>query len=240
MDAFNALILHGIGQPERGYSDFAQKQLSAACFARGRNLHAREVLYSPVFDKAAERFLKATKAAGSKGNLTQRVSINLLADALQWQGNPRIRTAICNVINDEYLKLRATGTVVIFAHSLGCLAALEWLRTRPAIRRVRLVTMGFNAGLFSLGQRFNVPAQVSQPGRWWNLTYPTDMLGWSAAATPGLGHVSNIMLPAASGFNASALVPGASHVDYFGDERLWGEIIPSQLLPVAPASTSRR
>ena len=83
--------------------------------------------------------------------------------------------------------LRAQGT--IFAHSLGGLIATDWLRQRPDLTQMRLVTLGCNIGLFNLGCNFVRVPSLEAPGRWLNFFSPRDFLGFPLAVDPALAHV---------------------------------------------------
>jgi serine hydrolase len=220
-----ALFTHGIGTQNAGWSKYAQRKLAAACDQRNSILYAKEVYYAPLFSMQATEFLNATKEHGSKGSMSQRLSIETLADALQWATNPQLRERICHLVDYEYLQLRAPSEVVLFAHSLGCLVMLEWLRTRQAVKNVTLVTMGFNGGIFNLGGPMQVPAQVSKPGKWLNLFDKHDALGWPAHATPGLEHVVDCEVQVGGIMGAT----GLAHTCYLEDSDLWSQVVPTLL-----------
>lgn len=222
-----ALFLHGIGSQRASFADFAQKKLSAALSRAGSALYARPVHYAPLFDMAATKFLKDVERKGASGNLSQRLAVSTLADALQYQGNTALREQINHVIDYEFHALRAPDEVTIFAHSLGCLAALDWLRTRDAVRRVRLITMGCNVGLFSLGQGIDVPEQVRAPGTWTSLWDEDDFLGFPLAVRAELAHVEDIEVSVGGWLWGWT---GLAHVGYLEDARLWRTTIPKLLL----------
>ncbi len=218
-----SLWIHGIGSAERGYSYWAQRKFAAACDKRNAISYAKEVHYAPLFAMQADKFLAATQEHGYKATASQRLSINTLADALQWQSDAKLRERVCNVVDYEYLQLRAPGEVVLFAHSLGCLVMLEWLRTRQGVKKVTLITMGFNGGIFNLGGPMAVPAQVSQPGSWLNLYDPHDALGWPAHATAGLEHVIDCKVEVGGFITGNT---GLAHVMYWETAHLWQDTIP--------------
>ncbi len=221
-----SLWVHGIGTQEPGYSSWAQKQFAAACSQRNAASFAREVYYADLFAMQATAFLDRAESLGSKGNMAQRLSVNTLADALQWQANPKLREEICCRVDEQFLSLRAPKEVVVFAHSLGCLVILEWLRTRTAVKHVSLITMGFNAGIFNLGGPMTVPPQVGAQGSWVNLFDPSDALGFPAHASPELAHVIDAKVEVGGFISGNT---GLAHVKYFETKELWTQVIPNIL-----------
>jgi Serine hydrolase len=219
------LFGHGIGQPERGYSDFAQRTLSKACQDRGINLYAREVLYGPLFDMESAKYLQAVEKRGSSGGATQKLAINTLADALQYQSNAKLREKIANVFDYEFLSLRAPGEVVIICHSLGVLATLHWLRTRTGIKKAKIVAMGCNVGLFTMGQEMDVPPQVRLPGTFFNIFDEDDFLGYALAVRPELAHVLDVQVDV-DGWLAWT---GLAHTCYWETKSIYRDVIPNLL-----------
>jgi len=226
MKSVYALWLHGIGSQDSKYADYAQKHLSSALSERGHVLYGRAVHYAPLFQGAADKFLRDAQKAGSSGNMTQKLSVNVLSDALQFQANQKLREQICNVIDYEYLQLRCPDEVVVFAHSLGCMAFVEWLRTRKAVKKVKFVTMGCNIGLFTLGMPFDCPDQIKRPGTWLNLFDPSDFLGFAMGVRVETAHVKDIEVQV-GGFLG---MTGLAHICYLEDNNLWTNTIPKLLV----------
>jgi hypothetical protein len=186
------------------------------------------VHYAPLFAMAADRFLKDVEARGSEGNATQQLTINTLADAIQYAMNPAIRSKIQGVLDYEFLRLRAPDEVTIFAHSLGCLAVVDWLRSRTGIKKVRFITMGCNVGLFTLGMPWLSPPQVGTRGRWTNLWDEDDMLGFPVALPdrPEFAHVQDIEVSVGRLLGGT----GLAHIMYLEDHNLWSRTVPDLLL----------
>jgi hypothetical protein len=223
-----ALFVHGIGTQNSHFADFAQKTLSAALSEHGGALYGRSVHYAPLFAMAADKFLREVERAGTDVHATHKLTVNTLADAIQYAMNPTIRTKIQGVLDYEFLSLRAPDEVTIFAHSLGCLAVVDWLRTRTGIKKVRFVTMGCNIGLFSLGMPWVSPPQVGAKGRWTNLWDEDDMLGFPVALEdhPEFAHVEDIEVSVGRVLGGT----GLAHIMYLEDKHLWSRTIPDLLL----------
>ncbi len=175
---------------------------------------------------AANRFLEDTKSHGSSGGASQKLSIKTLADALQFQGNAELRKKICHVVDYEYLQLRAPEEVVIFAHSLGNMIALEWLRTRTAVKKVTLVSMACNVGIFTLGQPLDIPSQLKEPGKWLNVWDKDDALGWPMAVVP---EAKPYVIDVQTNIGGFLSWTGLVHTHYWEDKTLWRDTIANLL-----------
>jgi uncharacterized Zn ribbon protein len=221
----HALFIHGIGSQKSGYSDDARKNLQIACANRGTLLYTKEVVYSQIFDVESVKYFKSITDKGSSGNMAQKISIYTMADALQWVQNATARKKVLEKIDEAYMNLRAPGEVVIFAHSLGVMAALEWLRTRTAVKNVRLVSFGSNVNLFHLGLRFTCPVQVAIPGRWLNFWDRDDGIGFMLNTRPEMTHVRDMEVSVGRVLGAT----GLAHTSFFNDTNFWSTVIPSAL-----------
>jgi hypothetical protein len=220
------LYIHGIGDPEKGYSKQAERIMSASLSKRGWAMYAREVLYGPLFDMAADKFLADTEAHGSKGNMSQKLSIKTLADALQFQSNSKLREQICHVVDYEFLKLRAPDEVVIIAHSLGNMVALEWLRTRQAVKKATLVSLACNVGIFTMGQSLDVPSQLRRPGSWINVFSDSDALGWPMRVIP---EARDYVIDVRTEVDGFLSWTGLAHVGYWESKALHRDTLPNLL-----------
>ncbi len=223
-----ALFLHGIGTQTETFARKSHQYLDQGLKRYGARCYGRSVHYAPLLDKAGDKLLAAVKAAGSRGNLTQQLSIMVIADALQYARNPKAQQEIHYLLDYEYTRLRAADEVTIFGHSLGCLVALDWIRSRDAVRRVRFVTMGCNLGLFDLGTGIEVPYQIEQPGDWLNLFDPSDGIGFplNVGIWPELCHVRDVKVQVGGLITGNT---GLAHMQYFDDEDLWRTTIPALL-----------
>jgi pimeloyl-ACP methyl ester carboxylesterase len=216
----HAIFIHGVGTQKAGYSDFAQKQLSAG-LPRGTFLNAQEVLWAPVLDKLETTMLKSVKKNGSRNKLLQRVVVETLADALCYSNSSG---PIFDLIDAAYARTRA-DTVHIFGHSLGALLAVEWLRTRERTDPRKLVTFGCNLQLFHLGDdAWRAPPQVSVPNKWVNCFDDADMLGWPLRGW--LPHVKDVEVNVGSWWQRWN---GLAHTGYFTDKTFWRSTIPTLL-----------
>lgn len=223
-----AIFIHGVGEQDSHYSDHAQRTLAAGLSQRGYTLYARAVHWAPLMDLNSTAFLAAVRAKGTAGNSAQRLVANTLSDALAYRDDRPVARQIYGVYDYEVLALRGEP-VYIFAHSLGGLITCDYLRTRTKLKVARFVTFGCNIPLFFLGTTFKPPAQVASPGTWTNLYYDSDMLGFPLSTEKNLSHVVDVRIAQASGITLSDIVPGLSHLDYFGDSRMWGETVPNVL-----------
>lgn len=222
--AVHALFIHGIGQQSADFSDDAQHQLSGALGDRGAVLYGRSVHWAPLLDGPEARALKGLKRGGSAGRLTQRITIGTLADALAY---PHYRDSIQYLIDYEVRQLRA-DRVVIFAHSLGCLIAADYLRTRARVKVDAFVTMGCNLQLFFLGaeDQFDCPPQLTRPGVWTNLFDDDDAIGF-----PLRGWLPQVADREVSAGGLLTRWWGASHGGYWTTRKIWTDVVPQVILP---------
>lgn len=228
MPDFRAMFVHGVGEQSPDFADDARRVLREGLERRGVPSWFRSVHWAPEADSAEHTYRAAVHRAGSTIGPAQRLAIGTLADALYYQGDEGLRERVWSRMDREFVTLsgpeRRTD-VVVFAHSLGCLITVDWLRNRPGVRVRALVTFGANLGLFSLGRPLDVPAQLragAMPQGWTNVYYPRDVLGFPLAVDPGLRHVRDVRLRPPTLLART----GLAHVEYWDDRRLWGELVP--------------
>lgn len=219
------MFAHGVGEQKRNYADDARRHLTEGLKERRATLYSASVHWAPLADKLQRAFLTDVERLGSRGNMTQRLTIGTLADALAYQSNEDLKEQIFARIDEQYLRLRSDD-VHLIGHSLGGLILTDWLKSRPRARVKSLQTLGCNIGLFSLGKRFVCPTQLRARGQWNNWFYPSDLLGFPLAIAPELAHVVDHALPSAGFFRASTFVPGLRHLDYWTDKQLWRRTLP--------------
>jgi pimeloyl-ACP methyl ester carboxylesterase len=219
-----ALFIHGVGEQENDFSDEARRRLRQACHDRGTSLYPLNVHWAPLADRPQQRFLKSVKALGSNDNMTQRLVIGTLSDALMYCTNAEFRKQIFALM-DQQVWMLGGKDFTIFAHSLGGLIATDYLRARPHITGVRMVTMGCNLGLFTLGQSFK-PVQALCASEWHNLYSGRDMLGFPLSVDPGLTHVQDLEVSVGGWFKGWT---GLAHIRYWDDAKLWEKTIPRLL-----------
>lgn len=228
-EPFRALFIHGVGSQGRDWYHEARTWMRAECKARGSDLHSVACWWAPHADRAEKKFLSDAEARGSVGNLSQRLTVLTLADALYWQSSRALRETV--FYNLDLCAARFAGEpndlpFTIFAHSLGGLIATDWLRQRPLITNVRMCTLGCNIGLFNLGASF-----VPVPGirQWSNYYYRADMLGYALAGDPNLAHVKDHEVPAGL-LGLGWFSTGLSHTKYWSDARFWRKQIARDVL----------
>lgn len=226
MKILRALMIHGVGEQESDFAAEARASLRSGLRERNWRLHCTQVHWAPLADRVQQKFLKAVEKKGSRGNMSQKLAVGTLADALMYRSNPQLQEQIFWLFDQQMWMLGSP--VTIFAHSLGGLIATDYLRARPKIKNVKLVTFGCNIGLFTLGHRFDCPEQVSRPGSWTNLFYPRDILGFPVSVDPALSHVQDIEVRS-PWFRWSNIVGGLAHLDYWGHDSIWEDRIPSLL-----------
>ena len=218
-----ALFLHGVGEQDNTFADEARRRLRQACLDRHTSLYPLNVHWAPLADRPQHRFLDAVKARGSNANMTQRLVVGTLSDALMYCTNAEFRKQIFALM-DQQVWLLGGKDFTIFAHSLGGLIATDYLRARPHITGVRMVTMGCNLGLFTLGQSFKPVQGVC---RWVNYFSARDFLGFPLGGDPQLaGLVEDYEIGVGGWFTGWT---GLAHVRYWGDDRLWSRTIPAEL-----------
>ncbi len=219
-----ALFIHGVGQQESDFADDARQWLREAVAEKGHTLFTTQVHWAPLADRHQERFLAAAEKHGSKANPTQRLVVGTLADALMYTTNPKLRDQIFASLDNQMWLLGNRGTV--FAHSLGGLIVTDYLRARPEIKNVRLVTMGCNIGLFNLGRTFAPVPSLEAPGAWINVFSPRDMLGFPLGIDPCLAHVRDVQVSVGGWFKGWT---GLAHIRYWTDRTLWKKTLPNLL-----------
>lgn len=212
------MMIHGVGQQKPGYSAAARSRMGAALALRGITMHAQEVVWAPAMDALEAQMMADVGKLGSRNNMIQRFDIGSAADALSY---PNCREQILNMLDSAFVRLR-TDRVHIFAHSLGVMVACDWLRSRQRVRAT-LTSFGANIQAFYLGVDFDCPVQLRGPHRWRNVFYASDGFGWPIGKWQPQVDDVEIRKPL---FRLSTLVPALSHVDYWGDSRLWGSTIP--------------
>ena len=218
-------MVHGVGEQTGTFASGARSRLRAALSERGEGLVAAPVHWAPLADQHEHAFMKSVKRAGSRGNLSQSLTIGTLSDALAYQANDRLRAQIHFLMDYEYGQLRSPRPV-IFAHSLGGLIALDWLRSRPQAKIGKLVTFGCNVGIFYLGKEFDCPNQVKLPGQWLNYWDENDLLGFPLAVRPEFMHVRDKEVSVGGWFTGWT---GLAHLGYWNNRKLWSRTIPGDL-----------
>ncbi len=219
-------MIHGVGEQTSSFAADARHHLRQACMKQGAQLHCTQVHWAPLADRHQKKFLEGVESHGSKGNMAQKLVIGTLADALMYRSNPELQEQIFYMIDQQIWMLGAP--VVICAHSLGGLIAADYIRARPKLKRIKLLTFGCNIGLFTLGSTFDCPPQLRQPNAWLNFYYASDLLGFPLAVDPALDHVIDVEL-GRKWLSWSRVVGGLAHLDYWGDTRFWSKTVPALL-----------
>lgn len=224
-----SLFVHGIGEQPAGFADLATRRLTEGMAEEGLAVVARSAHWAPLADRLQRAFLQAVEAAGSKGNLSQRLAVGTLADAILYLRSPSLQAQIFRLLDSEMWLLRGNSDrpVTIFAHSLGGLIVTDYLRSRPWVKSVRLVTFGCNIGLFTLGTQFEPLEQLRAKGSWINLFSRRDALGFPLSVDPALAHVHDYAVSVGGWFRGWT---GLAHTLYWDDRRLWRDTIPSLLV----------
>lgn len=217
-----ALFLHGVGEQGPDFADAAVRRLRGACADRGTSLYPLNVHWAPLADRTQRRYLQAVEKHGSRANMTQRLVVGTLSDALMYTTSPSLRKQIFDLI-DEKVWLLGGRDFTVLAHSLGGLIITDYLRERPSVTGVHLVTFGCNIGLFTLGSRFKPVPQLGR-GDWDNLYSDRDMLGFPLAVDPSLEHVYDHEVSVGGWFRGWT---GLAHLQYWPDAKLWKTTIPS-------------
>jgi pimeloyl-ACP methyl ester carboxylesterase len=209
----NALCIHGIGyRTPAAFADKAMARLGAVKPVTVRSLH-----WGPLVDSGQDAMLERAKAHGSSARPINRISAETLGDALAYQN---YMEQIAWVADYEVSQLK--GPVTIFAHSLGCLIALDYMRMRPGLKVAQFFTLGCNAEAFNVGAVFVPPVQVAGKGVWENLIDEDDAIGWP---TNGWQPQSrDHLVSVGSWFTGWS---GLSHAAYWNDRKLWSKVIPN-------------
>ena len=222
MKAVHAIFVHGVGEQDGSYADAARRNLQGALRARGSELYSSTVLWAPVLDVHQRKMSAAVAKRGSSNRPSQRLVMGTLADALSYRHHA---DQISALMDDAYMRLRA-DEVVIFAHSLGGLLTVDWLRSRTRARVAQFHTFGCNLELFYQGaeDKFDCPAQLRPSAKWTNYFDEDDMLGWPLRGW--LPQVDDIEV------SVGGLLSGwwgLSHTAYWDDSALWCRTIPAAL-----------
>jgi pimeloyl-ACP methyl ester carboxylesterase len=224
--AFRAIMIHGVGEQGPGFAEDARQWLRQACGKRGLGTQILSAHWAPLADKTQARLRREAEARGHSSNPLRRLVDGTLADALYYQDSPRLQDACHDVIDRQVARL-AGQPFTIFAHSLGGLIATDWLRKRPLVKGVRLVTFGCNLDFFNQDpeEPFQPVPQLRNRGSWFNFFYPRDMLGAPLAGVRNLEHVADVRLwPPAWIFST-----GLCHTRYWTHKRLWAGVIPAAI-----------
>lgn len=218
-----ALFVHGVGRQGPGFADKAIGWLRDSL---DEDFYAQSVHWAKLADRAEDKFLAQVKDKGSKGNTTQELVVGTLADALMYRtpGNDFQRKLFG--LLDHHSDVFGDRGYVIFAHSLGGLIVTDWLRARPAVKDVTLVTLGCNIGLFNLGRSFQPVPQLTAPNRWINAYSSRDFLGFPLTVDPNLKHVLDVRVSLGGLFKGWT---GLSHLLYWEEKALWSTTIPKLL-----------
>ncbi len=211
------LCWHGIGHNTPAtYADKAMARLKT----RAPRMVSGSVHWGGLLDHYQEDMLKDMKKRGSRGNLIQGVSYEVLGDALSYtnvEGAARLLA--------DYQVGNMGGMDIVIGHSLGCVLALGYLHANPIGEPVTLVTMGCNLGLWRAGAtgNYDKPRRVF---RWINVFDATDGLGG-----PLGGFVTGVRDYEVSlkGPWWSFLAPSTDHTAYWNDEKLFKQSIPNLL-----------
>jgi hypothetical protein len=217
-------MIHGVGEQTSSFAEDARYNLRKGLREKGWQLHCTQVHWAPLADRVQRKFLKSVEAKGSRGNMTQKLVVGTLADALMYRSSPELQQQIFHIIDQQIWMLGEP--VTIFAHSLGGLIATDYLRARPSCKNVKLVTFGCNIGLFTLGANFDCPQQLRRPNSWVNLYAKSDMLGFPVAVDPALKHVQDVQVSVGRWWQGWT---GLAHVRYWDTDRLWRRTIPKLL-----------
>lgn len=219
MSELRALFVHGVGRQEASFADDARSNLRKVLNARGIATHFESVHWAPIADALQQKFWDAVRAKGSECNAAQGLSVFTLSDALLYCRNARFRSRVWGEIDRGVA--RFTGhDFVCFAHSLGGLAMVDYLRERGGGERVHLVTMGCNLGIFHLGMDIETIPGLT---RWTSLWERSDILGWPLTVHPELAHVRDV--------EVNVGLTGLAHTRFWSDDSLWCETIPGLLFP---------
>jgi pimeloyl-ACP methyl ester carboxylesterase len=220
------IFIHGVGQQTQSFADDARTNLRRACIERDVAPFFLSCHWAPLADKLQSAYLAAVMSGGSEGNLSQKLVIGTLADALAYQSNEELRARIWDLL-DRQAECFTGHPFTVISHSLGGLIATDWLRQRPRYQNVRLVSMACNIGLFTLGERFEPVPQLAKPGRWLNCWDKDDMLGFPLDVPPGtLPSVHDHEVRVGSLWNRWN---GLVHLGYWGDRKLFRKTIPKLL-----------
>lgn len=212
------MFVHGVGSQAAGYSTHAQKWFAS----KVPNFYGSEALWSPVLDRYENKMMKEVARKGSSTRPAQKLVVQTLADALCFQNR---KEEIFDVLDQAYVRLRA-DEVHIFAHSLGVLLVLEWMRSREKVRVAKLFSFGCNLELFNLGAetKFVTPPQVDMPGKWVNAFDPSDMLGWPLRSwLPAVHDIEVNVGSILTSWN------GLAHTGYFHEKSLWLRTFPNEI-----------
>jgi pimeloyl-ACP methyl ester carboxylesterase len=212
---FRALFIHGVGSQSPTFADEARRNLRAALKARGIAVHFESVHWAPLFDRLEREFLREAGKHGSAINAAQKIAVGTGADALAYAYNLEHRENIFAMVDDAAARFKG-HPYAVFGHSLGALIATDHMRSRA--RPARLVTMGCNIGLFTLGRAFEPIAGLTD---WLNLFDDDDALGFSMGVDKTLSFVRDVEVDVG--------ITGLSHTKYWDDHTLWSETIPQLL-----------
>lgn len=179
----------------------------------GTDKAVRDVLLSPVRGLALR--IATNRARRKRGAITD-AAYPAAGDVLLYQARgDRIRAAIAERIS------AADGPVVLIAHSLGGIAAVDLLISSPTPAVELLVTVGSQAPfLYEIGALWSLPHSAELPGHmpaWLNVYDERDMLSYLGGGPFG-GRVRDVKVDNGQPFPAS-------HSAYWSNRHVWDAIV---------------
>lgn len=226
------VLVHGIGEQRPGFAAQAARRLRRGARTYRVRAIPTECVWAPLLDKYERVFLAHIKHQGASGNMAQRFAVGTLADAELYQSDDILRAATRRLLDEAVARVRVSPLMFV-THSLGALVVTDYLRLRPALRNVKLITMGCNLELFGLTTNFDCPRQLRAFGKWVNLFDKDDALGFplNTGADPGYARVLDaaVALKGDSWWGRLTRGTGLVHTQYWGDRELFSRTIPSLL-----------
>jgi hypothetical protein len=169
------LTVHGVGTQGPDFDARARDVLDYELRRLGHKLHFERVHWAPVYDTPESRLLKEVLRHGADRSLLRRLSVGAFGDALSYRPPNKLSAKVHSLFCERLEGAEHVGGhIVVLAHSLGALIALDVLRARRPERLCLFASFGSNLPLFHLGVPFEPVAGL----KWVNYFDRDDFLGF--------------------------------------------------------------
>lgn len=218
MHHVSVVLIHGVGTQAMNYADNARAWLAKDLGARGFYSTVDVVCWAPIMDAFESDIMKDAIRAGASKTALRELAVNVLADAAAYRPGTDVAYRIVSLVSNVLDVADKRGhPIVVIAHSLGVLIALDAFRSAQR-RHLRFFgSMGANLPLF-LVKPLSIP--VLHDVRWVNYFDAEDFLGYPLK--PLNSGVEDRVV------NVGSLLTwwnGFSHMEYWDDRKLWKAVI---------------
>lgn len=212
----SVIMIHGIGMQRSSFADPSKEWIRRGLYAAGYVPVITTVHWAPIMERYEEKIIRSMLDGGGNNSPMRRLAVNVLADATAYRAGTEAAERILECAINEIQKADDRGIpLVVLAHSLGALIALDAFRCVNPLHLIFLGSMGANIPLFFAGQtRCIIPPAYDV--RWVNYFDPDDFLGF-----PLKGMFPAVEDRKVNVGNIFTWWNGFSHLGYWDDRQLW-------------------